>query len=64
MLIGCAHHQVDEINVVTDLSDGRAGYDSIKNGRDRLRTETQTARLILIDPNADLKEFLKRGEDP
>ena len=54
LLVGRARHYIDEINVVADLGDGCAGYDSVQDGRDRLRTETEKARFVLVNANAHL----------
>ena len=54
LLVGRAHDDVDEVDVVADLGDGAARYHRVEHARQRLRAQPQQARLVLVDADAHL----------
>ena len=58
LVVGGARDHVDEIDVVAQLRDGRAGDGGVEHGRERARADAQPARLVLVDVDADLPRRL------
>src|SRR5262249_41852312 len=54
LFVGRARNHIDKINIVADLGNRRTGYDSIQDRGNCLRTETEKARLVLVNANAHL----------